>query len=246
MGSKWGKWLFIPLNLFEPPAKGHISKIIGKKSAKKKEEEEKPTYPLQEKEILELIDYLDNPPEGTREDIKARAREWSYPIKLLATYGLRPLEIFYLSVKKNGIKYAWCSYIKKSAGYTKPRRLIPLHEEWEQEWNLLEMIENKVPLPACSSGAGQGFRDYLKHNPIWKRLSEEHENVVPYSFRHSYAQRGHREYLIPPNELCDYMGHNIESHRKYGIYFDEQTVDESFKRAKARRLKNMHTSQEES
>ena len=54
----------LPLNLFEPPAKGHISKIIGKKSAKKKEEEETPTYPLQEKEILELIDYLDNPPEG--------------------------------------------------------------------------------------------------------------------------------------------------------------------------------------
>ncbi len=166
-----------------------------------------------------MIDYLDNPPEGTREDIKARAREWSYPIKLLATYGLRPLEIFYLSVKKNGIKYAWGSYIKKSAGYTKPRRLIPLHEEWEQEWNLLEMIENKVPLPACSSGAGQGFRDYLKHNPIWKRLREEHENVVPYSFRHGYAWRGHRDYLIHPNELCEYMGHKIKSHQKYAIYY---------------------------
>ena len=236
----------LPLKLWEPPAKGQISKITGKKSAEKKEEEEKPTYALQEKEILELIDYLDNPPEGMREDMKERARMWSYPLKLIATYGLRPLEIFHLSVKKNGIKYAWCSYIKKSAGYTKPRRLIPLHEEWEQEWNLLEMIENNAPLPACSSGAGQGFRDYLKHNPIWKRLREEHENVVPYSFRHSYAQRGHQEYLIPPDELCIYMGHNMESHKKYGIYFDEQTVDESFKRAKARRLKNMHTDPENS
>ena len=56
---------------------------------------------------------------------------------------------------------------RKSAGYTKPRRLIPLHEEWEQEWNLLEMIENKVPLPACSSGAGQGF----------KRLSKAQSNM---------------------------------------------------------------------
>ena len=236
----------LPLNLWEPPAKGQISKIVGKKSAKKKEEDEKPTYAMQEKEILELINYLDNPPEGMREDMKARAKEWSFPIKLIATYGLRPLEIFHLTVKKNGIKYAWCSYIKKSAGYTKPRRLIPLHEEWEQEWNLLEMIENKVPLPACSSGAGQGFRDYLKHNPIWKRLREEHENVVPYSFRHGYAWRGHRDYLIHPNELCGYMGHNIKSHKKYGIYFDEQSVEDSFRRAQARRSKNMHTSQEES
>ena len=229
----------LPIKLWNPPARGQISKITGKKSAKKKEEEEKPTYAIQEKEILELINYLDNPPEGMREDMKERARMWSFPIKLVATYGLRPLEIFYLTVKKNGIKYAWCSYIKKSAGYTKPRRLIPLHEEWEKEWNLLEMIENKVPLPPCSSGAGQGFRDYLKHNPIWQRLRKEYENVKPYSFRHGYAQRGHREYLIPPNELCEYMGHDIESHKKYGIYFDEQSVEDSFRRAQARRLKNM-------
>ena len=229
----------LPLNLWEPPAKGNISKITGKKSAEKVEKESKPTYAIQEKEILELINYLDNPPEGMREDWLERAKMWSYPIKLLVTYGLRPSEIFHLTVKKNGIKYAWCSYIKKSAGYTKPRRLIPLHEEWEKEWNLLEMIENKEPLPPCSSGAGQGFRDYLKHNPIWKRLRTEHENVKPYSFRHSYAQRGHRDYLIPPNELCEYMGHDIESHKKYGIYFDEQSVEDSFRRAQARRLKNM-------
>ena len=38
----------LPLNLWEPPAKGQISKIVGKKSAKKKEEDEKPTYAMQE------------------------------------------------------------------------------------------------------------------------------------------------------------------------------------------------------
>ena len=37
----------LPLNLFEPPAKGQISKIIGKKSAKKQEEKETPLKVLE-------------------------------------------------------------------------------------------------------------------------------------------------------------------------------------------------------
>ena len=107
-----------------------------------------------------------------------------------------------------------------------------------------EKVKNKVPLPSCSSGAGQGFRDYLKHNPIWKRLRKEHGNVVPYSFRHAYASRGHKNYLYPIDDMCIFMGHRKEAHEKYAIYFDEETLEDSYRRGQERR-RLFHTKRED-
>ncbi len=235
----------LPSASWTPPAKGNIKKYKGKPPASLRKKTEAPIYPITEDQIFELINYLDNPPEEAREDIKARAKEWSFPIKLLALYGLRPIEIFHLSIKNDGKEdYIWCSYVKKSGnGYTKPRRLRPLlgdAEEWQEKWKLIQKIKNKEPLPACSSGAGQGFRDYLKHNPIWKRLREEHENLSSYSFRHAYASRGHKNYLFPEDDMCRFMGHGKEAHAKYAIYFDEQTLEDSYRRGQERR-RNFHT-----
>ena len=235
----------LPSASWTPPAKGNIKNYKGKPPASLKKKKEAPIYPIQEGELFELINYIDNLPEGAREDQKARAKEWSFPVKMLALYGLRPIEIFHLSIRNDGKEdYIWCSYVKKSGnGYTKPRRLRPLlgdEEEWQEKWKLIEKVKNKVPLPACSSGAGQGFRDYLKHNPIWKRLRKEHENVVPYSFRHGYAWRGHKDFLYPEDDMCRFMGHGKDAHKKYAIYFDEQTLEDSYRRGQERR-RNLHT-----
>ena len=225
---------------FTPPAKANLQKYKGKKSKEGEAKSKEPTYPISEKEIFELIDSLDNPPEGKREDWKARAKEWSYAIKLAVTYGLRPIEVKFLEVRKNGREYVWCSYVKKAGnGTTDPRELKALHPEWEKLWNLRKLIKTNAPLPNMKQGAGEAFKNYLKFNPVWKRIkNEEKKNLVAYSFRHSYAMRAHSEYLYHPNELINFMGHKLDSHAKYGIYFDEQKVEDDYQRGIERR-KNM-------
>ena len=186
---------------------------------------------------MELIDYLDNPPEGKREDWKARAKEWSFAIKLLATYGLRPIEVKHLTIRRNGKDYVWCSYVKRtSRGTTEPRAPKALHPEWEKKWDLIKKIKNNHPLPEMTAGGGEAIKDYMKFNPIWKRIkNEEKKNLVGYSFRHAYAKRAHSEYFYPPEELIKWMGHEIESHRKYGIYYSAQQIDDAYERGLERR-----------
>ena len=92
----------LPSASWTPPAKGNIKNYKGKPPASLKKKKEAPIYPIQEGELFELINYIDNLPEGAREDQKARAKEWSFPINLLALYGLRPIEIFHLSIKNDG------------------------------------------------------------------------------------------------------------------------------------------------
>ena len=227
----------LDVEVFEPPAKANLKKYKGKKSKEAEAKSKDPTYPIEDDEINELIDYLDNPPEEKTDVWKARASEWSLAIKLIATYGLRPIEVKHLSVRKNGAEYLWCSYVKKSgSGTTDPRRLRPLHPEWEKNWNLIKKIKNNSPLPNMKQGAGEALKNYLRFNPIWKRMKEdEKKNIVGYSFRHAYAKRAHSEYLVPPNELIEWMGHEIESHAKYGIYYDDQQLDDAYQRALARR-----------
>ncbi len=222
---------------FEPPAKGNLSDYIGKKSKEAEKKSKDPTYPLEEEEILELIDYLDNPPEGKREDWKARAKEWSFAIKLLATYGLRPIEVKHLTIRRNGKDYVWCSYVKRtSRGTTEPRAPKALHPEWEKKWDLIKKIKNNHPLPEMTAGGGEAIKDYMKFNPIWKRIkNEEKKNLVGYSFRHAYAKRAHSEYFYPPEELIKWMGHEIESHGKYGIYYSAQQIDDAYERGLERR-----------
>ena len=80
----------------------------------------------------------------------------------MACYDLRPIEIKHLEVRKNGKDTVWGTYCKKSGyGIGKPRRLWPLHPKWENEWNLIQRVANKDPMPPAVTGVGEAARKYL-------------------------------------------------------------------------------------
>ena len=160
--------------------------------------------------------------------------EWDFALKLSITYGLRPEEVRHehLTIKKNDKEYMFCTYCKKSGGgITKPRRLWPLHPEWQERWHLLERIKKRDPLPRMKAGAGDAFRNYLRFNEVWKKLKSD-LGVVPYSFRHSYSKRAHQIYKLSDTEVAAFMGHSVPVHNStYAQWSTESMLESSMERA---------------
>ena len=221
-----------------PPAKANLQDFKGKKSRQLQEKTNTPTPPIEDDEIILLLESLDNPKDDKRHQVVERAKEWSFAVKLMATYGLRPIEVQHLQIRKNGKDTVWCTYAKKSGGgIGEARRLFPLHPQWEKDWDLIKKIKNKDPLPRMKAGAGESFKNYMRFNSVWNKLKDE-KGLVGYSFRHSYAKRGHLEYRFHERELAPMMGHSIESHKKYSRWYSEELLEDSFERAIKRRNNN--------
>jgi len=230
--------------LWSPPPRFNLQDFKGKKSRKLQEQTQKPTTPIEENDIFELLESLQLTTEEKKHRQEDRAKEWSLAIKLMSTYGLRPIEVQHLEVRRNGKDTLWCTYSKRtSAGGTEARRLFPLHPTWEKNWELIKKVKNKAPLPRMKAGAAEAFKNYMRFNSKWKEL--KNKGCSGYSFRHAYAMRGHLEYRFHPRELCVMMGHSLESHQQYSRFFNEEMLEDSFERAIERR-ENMHTSPKDS
>ena len=224
--------------VWNPPPKFNLQDFKGRKSRQLQEKTQKPTTPIEDNDLFELIESLNLTPEEKKHRVEDRAKEWSLAVKLMATYGLRPIEVQYLNIRRNGKDTVWCSYAKKSgAGTGEARRVFPLHPNWEKNWNLIQKIKNKAPLPRMKAGAGEAFKNYMRFNSVWNKLKDE-KGLVGYSFRHSYAKRGHLEYRFHERELAPMMGHTIESHKKYSRWYSEELLEDSFERAIKRRNNN--------
>ncbi len=226
----------LPEDAWTPPPKNSLGDYVGRKSKEKQAQASAPTVVIEDKDLLELVDSLpiDLDTYEKKHRLRERAMEWDLAIKLAITYGLRPIEVSYdyLEVRKNSKEYMFCTYAKRAgAGTTKPRRLFPLHPEWEQKWNLMKRIKQKDPLPKMTSGAGDSFKNYLRFNKVWKRLKEQNK-VVVYSFRHSYAKRGHQIYKLSDTEMAAMMGHTTQVHNQaYAQWSSESMLEDSMKRA---------------
>ena len=174
-------------------------------------------YPLEDVQILALLDSL---PEGPEHD------RWRYAIQLLAVYGLRPEELRHLVVKSgaNGSEL-WSNYRKSMGGTqgqkTEPRRLHPLllrdmHGN-PIDWKLQSRVQIGEELPPLNreGEGGQALGTYLRRREAWNglRKAAEHqgEQLTPYSFRHRYAKGMHAASL-PIANIAEAMGHTIEVH----------------------------------
>ena len=225
--SKNSKYL-LDVDLFTPPPKGGISEYVGRKSRKELVDKAKKVTPtLDDDELIKLLESIPD---------RKNHNKWDFCLRLASVYGLRPIECShkYLEIRKTskGQKYLYCTYIKKSgSGQSKPRRLWPLHDYWQKDWKLIERISRKEELPPFRNGASDGFKDYLKLNPIWKEYKEKYK-AIPYIFRHSYGRRSHEIYKISVEESSQMMGHTPEVHQKaYSQWVKEESLEESMERA---------------
>lgn len=213
-----------------PPPKGGLSRFYGKKSGALKAKTQEPTVPFSEEEILALLDAM--PTDSKHSRNAQAAKQWKFAFQLMATYGLRPVEIHYLELKSNGKQTLHCNWIKRTGGGTgDPRRLFPWHPEWESEWNLLERLSNGEPLPPLTNReVAQRAMEYLKRMEVFKPMHAR--GCTTKSFRHAYSYRCHQSYGISGPDAAAYMGHSVEVHNtSYSKWFTEEHLEKSAEQA---------------
>ena len=212
-----------------PPREGELGDYIGRKSREEQIKTDTPTTPISDDDFLKLLASIEEKFDTKNRIQREQAKKWHFCLQVTRVFGLRPIEMNYLQIRRNGKDCLWCIYPKQTnATATKPRRLRPIHKNWEEEWNLIKRIKDKEPLPETMNG--ESFRTYLSRNNFWKELRKK-DDFVPYSLRHAYAVCGH-SYNIAPAVLAGAMGHDPDVHNKsYSRWYGEDYFDDVFEKA---------------
>jgi len=194
--------------------------------------------PITDEQILELLSGLPDDAAGQR---------WLDALRLCSELGLRPIELLYLSVRRDPSTrefHWWCDYRKRSGGgATEPRRLEPLPlinaAGRVEQWQLMRRWQDgDITLPPLASGNGAAdcLKTYLNRQSAWlmlkKQMAERGERLVPYSFRHSYSLRCHQR-GIDGGSAAAAMGHSYEVHCRSYPWASEAGVVAAFRRARA-------------
>ena len=176
---------------------------------------------LNDQTMLELIDSCPTP-------------EWQNVLQMLAAFGLRPEELFHLSVGVNpttGKEQFWCDYQKVSGEHRTAARWlfeVPLVDEDGNavEWDLIERWKAGTLTFPPMADRGEALSQYLRRLPLWQRLrteaAQQNQVLRPYVFRDSYALRGHLA-NVPTSVMCVLMGHSLQTHDKHYVTSSEET-----------------------
>ena len=212
-----------------PPEEGNLKDYIGRKSREKQIETDAPTIPLLDDDFLKLLASIEEKFSVKHRIIREQAKKWHFCLQVARTFGLRPIEMNYLQIRRNGKDTLWCVYPKQTNDTaTIPRRLRPIDKNWAEEWNLIKRIKDKEPLPETMDG--DSFGTYLGRNSYWKELRKR-DKFEPYSLRHGYAVCGHK-YNIAPSILAGAMGHDVDVHnRSYSKWYGDDYFDDIFEKA---------------
>ncbi|MGD1873499.1 MAG: integrase [Mastigocoleus sp.] len=151
--------------------------------------------------------------------------QWQWLYGMLATYGLRPHELFAIDVD------AFCNpkntfhLITLNPGLTQGTKtgertcgIPPLYPQWIELFDLknIKLIDSEAHLNNKTARIHVKFRNISL-------------GFKPYDLRHAYALRGHR-LRVPIKTMADYMGHTVEEHTKtYQRWMNEDTNLEIYK-----------------
>jgi integrase len=191
--------------------------------------------PVKDEQLLALI-------KGLKSD------SLRFAIELIATFGLRPVELRYIQCSGQKLKI---SYQKRnSAGLTKPRTIKGLDPEGLEGLaeELLDKLRRKHKLPSLGNRehATASFLEVLlSRQDAWKKLkSEAKESGAKfslYSLRHGFALRAAQFYNLSPRVTAALMGHTLQTHvNHYGQWTDEEVIDQAVDRAIAQRSQVVH------
>ncbi|PSB32264.1 integrase [Chlorogloea sp. CCALA 695] len=125
---------------------------------------------------------------------KITALDWQWAYGILATYGLRNHELFY-------IDFTDFPMLRVTDGKTGSRLVYPLYPEWAEEWEL-----NIIKIPKCSGKTNSDLGSRVQH--AFKRLEIP---FAPYNLRHAWAVRS-LEYGLDISLAAKQMGHSVQVH----------------------------------
>lgn len=179
----------------------------------------------------------------TERSIK-RSESWGWVLMVLATYGLRPHELFAINYDKSFKEPYYVIELDKTITdgiKTGDRRIYPIPLEWVKKYQLYN-IKNRVLLEY--KGEITNFAKFLGQEIIRKikdfkdnEDSAQCLNFQAYDLRHRYAIRAH-ELGHPVEAVSRWMGHSVTVHIKdYHKYLKDDTDKKVFEAA-------LHRSQE--
>ena len=204
------------------------SKLKLKGSGKSKNP--RPVMELTDAQVLQLID-------------ACPTAEWQNCLLVMATYGLRPIEVTELTVRRNpdtNKKQLFCTYRKACGGRsqkmeTQPRFLwpMPVLDENGEERNgdLTAAFEaGLLPFPTLKE-KGEAISQYLRRLKLWRdwqtTAAANGMDLRPYSFRNSYSVRCHAR-GIPSAMVAEAMGHSDKTHNEHYLTTTGRATAEAF------------------
>jgi hypothetical protein len=164
--------------------------------------------------IIKFTDYLNNRGNQVNPDVKDSWQLWRWTYGMLATFGLRPRELFinpdidwWLSEENADMTWKVDKECK-----TGERQALPLHKEWIANFDLrnpkyLEMLATTISKKDKSNHA--------EITALTQRVSWWFRKIgldfKPYDLRHAWAIRAHI-LGIPIKAAADNLGHSVQVH----------------------------------
>lgn len=155
----------------------------------------------------------------TKRDNITLPKQWQWSYGMLATYGLRPHELFAVDLEafidpKNTFHLVNLNPQLTEGTKTGERScgIPPLYPHWVDLFNL-----KQINLPY---NVGKLSNKTAK---LYIKFKTSNLGFRPYDLRHAYAIRGHR-LRVPIKTMADYMGHTVQEHTKtYQRWMNEDT-----------------------
>ena len=142
-------------------------------------------------------------------------KSWQWVYGMLATFGLRPHEVFYIDHEyliKNGICYVL-------EGKTVPGKVWPLYPEWVEQFDLKNIsLPNIKPCELHSQYGHKVNRAFSNYNVPFN----------PYDLRHGWARRS-IDFGLDARLAAKQMRHSYSVHTStYNLWLDDSTHQKAF------------------
>lgn len=145
--------------------------------------------------------------------------EWRWVYWMMATYGLRPQEVWFVDLEE--FSFANPKLLLLDGGKTGSRIIFPLPLDWWEKERLWEGSppQTRSRIPERGKTVSRRFR----------RVEEIPYD--PYCLRHAYARRC-LEYGIDPSISAQQMGHAVDiHHRTYLRFIGDRTIEKAWRKA---------------
>jgi integrase len=144
--------------------------------------------------------------------------QWQFAYGLMAAYGLRNHELFYLDFSKMPV------LLVLDGSKTDFHRVYPLYPEWVEQWQLTQ-----GELPTCTGPNNSALGHRV--TTAFKRYGIPFN---PYDLRHAWAVRS-LEFGMPVELAAQQMGHSVDVHcRTYHRWISEDVHERAYRLMMAR------------
>lgn len=158
-----------------------------------------------------------------------QGESWGWCFMVLATYGIRPHELFAidyeLSFKKEDNYTLYLNENITEGLKTGSRKVYPIPIEWVERFNLTD-VKNEVLVDTkadiCVFSKVMALR-IKRAKELWDDNPHEYPHFHVYALRHRYAIRAH-ELRFPTAAVARWMGHGLTMHiKEYHRHLNDDT-----------------------